>query len=181
MTTQQHAVLESLPVPEDQAKAPEQVHATAKDSSPQHTPAEEGSDDGNSAAGTEVFVGGLPSDATEEAVTAAFAKVGTVLSMRCVGSCTSRKHLYGSCPRCAQPSAAHALALSSDASLADRLTRRKRGGECKGFAFVRFPDQSTAERACAEVTEVSTEFLHHIADLSRWGRVLILSTTAASD
>ncbi|KAK9802660.1 hypothetical protein WJX73_002230, partial [Symbiochloris irregularis] len=113
----QLGVLEALPVPEGEAKAPEQGHELTVKDSPQLVSTEEGSDDGSSGAGTEVFVGGLPSDATEEAVTAAFAKVGTVLSMR--------------------------------------LTRRKRGGECKGFAFVRFPDQSTAERACAEVTEAA--------------------------
>ena len=33
-------------------------------------------------ASTEVFVGGLPSDATDEAVASAFAKVGTVLAVR---------------------------------------------------------------------------------------------------
>lgn len=36
-----------------------------------------------------------------------------------------------------------------------RLTRRKRGGECKGFGFVKYGDQSTAERACVEVKEVA--------------------------
>lgn len=35
-----------------------------------------------------------------------------------------------------------------------RLNRRKRTGECKGFGFVRYNDQATAERACAEVQEV---------------------------
>lgn len=37
-----------------------------------------------------------------------------------------------------------------------RLNRRKRTGECKGFGFVRYNDQTTAERACAEVQEVRT-------------------------
>ncbi len=35
-----------------------------------------------------------------------------------------------------------------------RLNRRKRTGECKGFGFVRYTDQATAEKACSEVREV---------------------------
>lgn len=35
-----------------------------------------------------------------------------------------------------------------------RLNRRKRTGECKGFGFVRYADQGTAEKACSEVREV---------------------------
>lgn len=35
-----------------------------------------------------------------------------------------------------------------------RLNRRKRTGECKGFGFVRYADQATAEKACSEVREV---------------------------
>ena len=35
-----------------------------------------------------------------------------------------------------------------------RLNRRKRTGECKGFGFVRYVDQATAEKACSEVREV---------------------------
>ena len=35
-----------------------------------------------------------------------------------------------------------------------RLNRRKRTGECKGFGFVRYSDQATAEKACSEVREV---------------------------
>lgn len=35
-----------------------------------------------------------------------------------------------------------------------RLNRRKRTGECKGFGFVRYTDQATAEKACSEVLEV---------------------------
>ena len=35
-----------------------------------------------------------------------------------------------------------------------RLNRRKRTGECKGFGFVRYADQVTAEKACSEVREV---------------------------
>lgn len=35
-----------------------------------------------------------------------------------------------------------------------RLNRRKRTGECKGFGFVRYSDQATAERACSEIHEV---------------------------
>ncbi len=35
-----------------------------------------------------------------------------------------------------------------------RLNRRKRTGECKGFGFVRYTDQATAEKACFEVREV---------------------------
>ena len=46
---------------------------------------EQGFDDKASpAAGYEVWVGGLPQDATAEAVTQAFASVGVVLSARCV-------------------------------------------------------------------------------------------------
>ena len=37
-----------------------------------------------------------------------------------------------------------------------RLNRRKRTGECKGFGFVRYSDQATAEKACSEVREVYT-------------------------
>ena len=36
-----------------------------------------------------------------------------------------------------------------------RLNRRRKTGERKGFAFVRFHDQLTAERACQEVKEVT--------------------------
>jgi hypothetical protein len=36
-----------------------------------------------------------------------------------------------------------------------RLNRRKRTGECKGFGFVGYADHTTAEKACAEVKEVS--------------------------
>ena len=36
-----------------------------------------------------------------------------------------------------------------------RLNRRRKTGESKGFAFVRFRDQLTAERACQEVKEVT--------------------------
>lgn len=71
---------------------------------------------GSKQAFVEVFVGGLPPDATDEGVEAAFAAVGHVLSVR--------------------------------------LNRRKKTGECKGFGFIRFADQATAERACQEVREV---------------------------
>lgn len=64
----------------------------------------------------EVFVGGLPPDATDEGVEQAFAAVGEVLSVR--------------------------------------LNRRKKTGECKGFGFIRYADQPTAERACQGVKEV---------------------------
>lgn len=37
-----------------------------------------------------------------------------------------------------------------------RLNRRKRTGECKGFGFVRYTDQATAEKACSEVREASS-------------------------
>lgn len=70
---------------------------------------------GSKQAFVEVFVGGLPPDATDEGVEAAFAAVGHVLSVR--------------------------------------LNRRKKTGECKGFGFIRFADQATAERACQEVRE----------------------------
>ena len=66
----------------------------------------------------EVFVGGLPSDVTQEEVTEAFSKVGEVLSVR--------------------------------------LNRRKKTGECKGFGFVRYKDQLTAEIACRDIKEVSS-------------------------
>ena len=72
----------------------------------------------------EVFVGGLPSDASDEGVEAAFAAVGEVLSVR--------------------------------------LNRRKKTGECKGFGFIRYADQETAERACAEVKEVSSTASHFV-------------------
>lgn len=64
----------------------------------------------------EVFVGGLPPDATDEGVESAFAAVGPVLSVR--------------------------------------LNRRKKTGECKGFGFIRYADQATAENACQGVKEV---------------------------
>jgi len=38
--------------------------------------------------------------------------------------------------------------------LSVRLNRRKKTGECKGFGFIRYADQATAERACSEVKEV---------------------------
>lgn len=100
------------------------------------------------AAGTEVFVGGLPSDSTDDAVRAAFQAVGPVVSVR---------HVVQKLPSCLQ---VHAC-LSHRASKAlveyipfDRLTRRKRGGDCKGFGFIKYADPSTADRACAEITEV---------------------------
>ena len=48
-----------------------------------------------------------------------------------------------------------------------RLNRRKRTGECKGFGFVRYNDQATAERACAEVQEVHFPAVDHV--VSRHG------------
>ena len=65
----------------------------------------------------EVFVGGLPSDVTQEEVTETFSTGGEVLGVR--------------------------------------LNRRKKTGECKGFGFVRFKDQLTAEVACRDIKEAS--------------------------
>ena len=49
-----------------------------------------------------------------------------------------------------------------------RLNRRKRTGECKGFGFVRYTDQATAEKACSEVREASlvlSQWEHRLCDL----------------
>ena len=78
-------------------------HAETRDASPANdstglpATAEADLGDPNAEAGTEVFVGGLPSDATEEAVTAAFAKVGPVQSVRYQATFKSRKYF------CQQP------------------------------------------------------------------------------
>lgn len=48
-----------------------------------------------------------------------------------------------------------------------RLNRRKRTGECKGFGFVRYNDQATAERACAEVQEVHFPVDHVVSEALR--------------
>ena len=101
----------------------------------------------------EVFVGGLPPDASDYGVEAAFKAVGEVLSVR--------------------------------------LNRRKKTGECKGFGFIRFADQATAERACLVVKEVRSHKpcaleaadLFHLTSnylLSVTGGVLKLSIPAES-
>jgi len=46
-----------------------------------------------------------------------------------------------------------------------RLNRRKRTGECKGFGFVRYTDQATAEKACSEVREVCLTLYHDFSPL----------------
>lgn len=86
------------------------IRAACRDDEP------DGEADQRPAEFVEVFVGGLPSDVTQEQVTEVFSKIGEVLSVR--------------------------------------LNRRKKTGECKGFGFVRYGNQLTAEVACRDVKEV---------------------------
>ena len=52
-----------------------------------------------------------------------------------------------------------------------RLNRRRKTGECKGFAFVRYKDLLTAERACRDVNKVSHQTSAQMSDAC-WASIL---------